>query len=420
MHRFCWFIALASVLCGALPRSWRMYQNSPDHDAVFAGGSAPHRWQRDVGAKINGGLAVSANRLFVETFAPSVAALDRRDGREIWDTPMPDVVMTTPIVAGGLVVVGTGRDGVLEETPRRTIWGRPQGDEIVALDERTGAVRWRYHTIGEDMPSPALVDARGRSAIVFANGDDHARALDVRSGRLLWSVRVDGVATMSSANASGGVVYVDAGPPASAHRPSHVYAFRAADGARLWSAPYGNADVSPVLGRDVVVVEDAQTGAAPGAGAFNDVEALDAGSGRLRWSYRSPRGAFSRVGSSEEAVAGTIDRGVLLQSLPAASRFAAFDLESGRLLWSAPTRAAVKMSALAWHGRVFVGDTSGEWYVFDERSGRIVSRERFARPFTCSSPVIVGSTLYVADWDEIYARPAKWTVSRTKREERRQ
>jgi outer membrane protein assembly factor BamB len=383
-----------------------MYQYYPSHNAVFAGREAPYRWSYRAGAKINGGLAVVGDTLYAETFAPAVIALDRRTGKLLWNAPMPNTVMTTPIVGDGLVIVGTGKDHTLVANGRTLIWGIPGGDEIVALNAGTGRVVWTYKTVGEDMPSPALVRVGSRDVVVFANGDDHVRALDLRTGKLLWSTQILGVSTMASAAAVNGVVYVLAGTSADMHLPDHVYAVRAGDGALLWQAPYGNADDSPVVGAGKVVVEDAQTfPGPPDANAFNTVYALDAGTGRLAWKERSDSGFLTGVGSNEEAIAAMIGGNVLFQSLPAARRFAAFDLATGHVLWSTPTKAAVKMSAVARDGRIYVGDTAGVFYVLAEGDGRILDRAQYGAPFTTSSPVIVGQTLYVANTADVLAMP---------------
>ncbi len=388
----------------ALPAVWPMYQFSPGHNAVFADREPAYRWRYWAGAKINGGLAISDNMLYVGTFAPAVVALDRRTGRVVWKVVMPNLVMTTPIVANGLVIVGTGRDEVALDTGARLVWARPGGDEIVALDAQTGARRWSYRTQGEDMPSAALARVANQNEIVFANGDDRVRALAVRNGHLLWATRLEGVATMSSAAAYNGIVYVLAGLSASSHLPDRVYAVRASDGAILWRAPYGNADVSPTVADGIVVVEDAQTISGPAdRNAFNDVQALDAQTGRLRWSYESELGFLTGAGTNEEAVAGVVDGLILFASLPAARRFAAFDLLTGRVLWSVRTHAAIKMSGVVAGGRVYAGDTGGSFYTLAESTGHVLSRHDFDEPFTCSSPVIVGSTLYVADSDAVVA-----------------
>jgi outer membrane protein assembly factor BamB len=393
---------------GPAPAVWPAYQYYPTHNAVFAGDEASYRWSYDGGAKINGGLAVVGNTIYAETFVPSAIALDRRTGKLLWSTPMPNIVMTTPIVADGVVIVGTGRDQTLLDNGRTLIWGVPGGDEIAALSAGSGRVVWTYRTVGEDMPSPALARVGSRDAIVFANGDDRVRALDMRTGKLLWSTQVVGVSTMASAASVDGVVYVLAGTSANMHLPDHVYAVRANDGTILWKAPYGNADVSPVVGSGKVVVEDAQTfSGPPSADAYNAVYCLDAGDGRLVWRNQSDSGFLTSIGSNEEAIAGMIDRGALFQSLPAARRFAAFDLATGHVLWSTKTKAAVKMSAIAFDGRVYVGDTAGVFYVLAEGNGRVLNRTQFGAPFTTSSPVIVGRTLYVADDDRIAATPLR-------------
>ncbi len=383
-----------------------MYQYAATRNAAFASAEPAHRWTFNARRRVNGGLAVVGETLYADTFGGDVLAIDRRSGRVLWHAHVPRTSMTAPIVADGLVVVGTGTNDVLTKTGSKLVWGVPGGDEIAAFDAGTGRPRWTFKTVGEDMPSPALVHVNGRDVLVFANGDDHVRALDVQTGRLLWSKGVDGVATMASAAVLGDTVYVLAGPSAAMHRPDHVYAVRASDGAFRWTAPYGNADSSPAAGNGDVYVQDAQivTGP-PTANAMNDVYAIDAMTGHLRWARNSAVGFFTGIGTNEQAIASMLDRGTLFESLPAARRFVAYEATQGRVLWSIATDAAVKMSAVAMNGRLYVGDTAGVLYTIDEGDGRVLSRRRFGAPFSCSPPVLVGSTLYVADDTTIYALP---------------
>jgi outer membrane protein assembly factor BamB len=381
-----------------------MYGYDASHNAVFTSSEPAYHWSFTARGKINGGLAVVGDTLYFDIFGRDLFALDRRDGRLLWRVRLPNIAMTTPVVADGLVVVGTGRDNVLVQTARRFIWGVAGGDEVAAFDARTGRKRWTYRTVGEDMPSPALARVGNRDAIVFGNGDGHIRALDITTGRLLWSVAVDGVSTMSSAAVANGIAYVLAGPAASMHRPDRVYAIRVTDGHLLWSEPYGNADDSPVVADGRVFVQDAQSVSGPSSNdAVNDVYALDALTGHLAWARNSGTGYFTKVGSSEEAIAGMADGGAFFESLSAARHFAAYDAQQGRVLWAIGTDAAVKMNAVAVNGRLYVGDTAGVLYAIDEGSGRVMMRRRFPQPFTCSSPVVVGSTLYLADGNRVLA-----------------
>lgn len=367
-----------------------MYQYFPHHNAVFARPGIRAEWARRLGGKINGGLAFSGNALYVESFDERVSALDMRTGSVLWSTPVPGIVMTTPIIADGVVVAGTGTSRVLTQTASRLIWGRPGGDAIVALSAGTGRVLWTYRTVGENMPSPALIRMRGENAIIFANGDNHVRVLRLRDGRLLWQQSVDGVATMSSAAVDGGYAYVVT---------NYLLKLDPANARIVWQARYGNADCSPTVAYGRVFVEGSNRD------PFNDVAAVDATTGKLRWRWYSVSGTFTGAGSDEQGVAGMAADGALYQAIPATNEFLAFDALNGRVRWRIHTAAAVKMSAVERNGRLYFGDTGNTFYVVDAKSGRIESQRRYSDFFSVSSPVIFGQTLYVANDQVVRAIP---------------
>ena len=377
---------------------WPMYQFFAHHNAVLPGAWAV-TWSHRFGGKINGGLALVNGTLYVESFDGRVSALDARTGSLRWSTAVNAVVMTTPIVAGGRVIVGTGTSNVLTESARRVVWGRVQGDAVIALDARTGRPLWNHRTIGEDMPSPALVRVGGANAIVFANGDNHIYALSVDDGRALWRRAVNGIATMSSAATNKGAVYVVIGGTAYSRSGDSLLAIDAKDGRILWRAPFGNADCSPTIAYGRVFVEGSasQSGRPADRNAFNDVAAVDEATGKLHWRWYSGYGTFTSVGSDEEAIAGMAADGLLYQAIPATNEFAAIDARTGRVRWKIHTDAAVKMSAVERGGRLYFGDTGSKFYVVDARSGRILGNRSYPTYFTASSPVIWGNTLFLAN-----------------------
>ncbi len=72
-------------------------------------------WSFDTKAKINGGLAIVGNTLFLDTFGKEVIALDARTGKLIWRTGgLRNIIMSTPVVAEGLVFVGSGANDMLK------------------------------------------------------------------------------------------------------------------------------------------------------------------------------------------------------------------------------------------------------------------------------------------------------------------
>lgn len=386
------------IFCAALlafASVWPMYQYRPSHNAVFPGPGHAARWTHSFGGKINGGLALVDGVLYVESFDKRITALNARSGSTIWSTKLPNVDMTTPIVADGLVVVGTGTNAS-ELTPKNGVllWGRPQGDFVMALDQRSGSIVWRYHTTGEDMPSPALVHLRGGDAVVFANGDAHIRALALKTGRLLWSLPTVGIGTMSSAAVSGTTVYVN-----TAHR---LHSVNAQSGRENWHVVAGGSDNSPTLAGGRVFVEMSTTGEQ----AFsNRISAVDERTGKVLWRWISGDGYFSDTGSNEMSIAGLAAEGLFYDCAQLTDEFVALDQRTGAVRWKLRTASPVKMSAVEKNGRLYFGDTAGYFYVIDARSGRLYLRRKYPKIFTTSSPIIMGNTLYVANDDRVLAMP---------------
>jgi outer membrane protein assembly factor BamB len=314
--------------------------------------------------------------------------------------------MSTPIVAGNMVYVGTGKSGILNRNLllkikffRRNVWGAPEGDEIAAVDLRTGALRWTYHTVGENMPSP--VYDRGR--LVFANGDRHAYALRADTGKVLWSTDVGGFSTMASAVMAGKAVVV--GVCTHGMRESYAVALDSSTGKILWKSPYGHCDGAPAYADGKVFVSSLQPAKDRLMGK-TIIAALDANTGKPVWVYRAPKfGLWSFVASDEATIAGTYAAGTYYQAAPFTDEILAFDGASGKLRWSFHTSAPVKMSPVISKGRLYVGDTVGLLYTLEARTGKLIELRAFRQPFTTSPPVIAGNKLIVVNGMSVNAIP---------------
>lgn len=383
-----------------------MFQDGLTHNAVIADSLPGLRWNVNLHAKINGGLAYDGRNLYAVTFGHELVVLDPRTGDVRWRARADDVLMSTPIVAGGRVFVGSGSNAILYERGGEVEWGRPQGNRVDAFFQRSGRLAWSYPTVGEAMPSPAYADGR----LYFATGDNVATALIADTGALVWTHRLQGVATMSSAMIDdGSVFFVTTRGNARYQMPlrNHTVALRLSDGSLRWSAPYGNSDCTPTIAGGMVFVEgvlDGPRGKRAAVGT-NDVVALDERTGALRWRYVSGTGFFTGVGTNMRGIPGTYASGVLYQPIEATSSVVAFRASDGRVLWTMRASAPVKMSPLAYRGKLYFGDTAGMFYVLNARSGAVESAIEYSQPFTSSPPAIVGATLFVANSNELRAIP---------------
>ena len=92
--------------------------------------------------KVNRGLAILGNRLFMNTLDMHVIAVDAKSGRELWKTKMYDYTEAGGYAAPGAPLV----------VKDKLIVGMAGGEHGVsgfldAYDTATGKLLWRFHTI---------------------------------------------------------------------------------------------------------------------------------------------------------------------------------------------------------------------------------------------------------------------------------
>ncbi|MBI5103788.1 MAG: PQQ-binding-like beta-propeller repeat protein [Solirubrobacterales bacterium] len=159
------------------------------------------KWTRDVGAPVNGTAAIAGDRVIVpvaRTDAPRLVALDRATGRVLWETVLDTQknadVYGSPTVAGDTVYMGVS--ALFGETgdPAVSVRGA-----VVALDVRTGSVRWKTYMVpeghdgGSVWTTPAVDVTAGRVFVGTGNAyhepaadtTDSMVALDARTGAIV-------------------------------------------------------------------------------------------------------------------------------------------------------------------------------------------------------------------------------------------
>jgi outer membrane protein assembly factor BamB len=240
---------------------------------------------------------------------------------------------------------------------------------------------------------PVLEDGR-----LFA-GTNHGLvlAVDARSGKVAWRRQFGGCVASSPAVAAG-VVYVGFmdPPPCTGTAPSFLAALDATTGKTLWRFRAGVVESSPVVAAGLVYF-----------GSWDRrVYAIDARSGRLRWSFITGdrvKGGVALAGGS--AYVGSYD-----------GRLYALDARTGRLRWSAGDGALGGLYATpsVGAGRVVLGSTNGTVYAFAARDGQLLWSRRTGS-FVYSAAALSDASVYVGSYDHrLYALAAstgavRWT-----------
>ena len=293
------------------------------------------QWTFTAPDKIYSGVAVNGPLGYVGGVDQTLYALDLASGQVKWSKQLDAVVYATPVVAGGLVLAGTGEAG----TP----------GTVYAFDGGSGEQRWTFG-MGDRLGSGLLVDG---GTVYFGSYDQHLYALDVATGQPRWTFAAE-TPIDSMPLLADGVLFVKLTNDA-------VCALDPRSGAVFWRTTPQLAEVlnepttwsplSKVGGLLYLALSDGR------------LEALDATTGKRRWVTRlgavhaappTSLGELGLVGTKQ----GSLD---------------ALDLETGETLWhwSAPKPSTPQMlSGIMWPpvvagNRVLASSLDGHLYAFD-------------------------------------------------------
>jgi len=265
---------------------------------------------------------------------------------------------------------------------------------------RFSAVKWKFHTGGYVISSPAVADG-----VVYVGSTDHnLYAVDAASGTLKWKFPTKS-RVMSSPAVAGGLVYFES-------YDGNLYAVDAGTGKEKWHFATGGErrfaakhlhggmppsetmpdpfDVylsSPAIADGVVYF---------GSGDTN-VYALDAVSGQLKWKF-----ATGDVVHASPAVA---DGMVFIGSWD--TYFYALDAATGQQKWRFKTgedpdihnQTGIQSSAAVADGMVYFGCRDSNFYALDEHTGEKKWAYNNKGSWVVGSPAVRDGKVYFSTSD---------------------
>lgn len=255
---------------------------------------------------------------------------------------------------------------VLEAVPPTK---RVAEDTVICFDFATGKTRWKTAAPGEptgrgSSSTPCIADDR-----VFALGSVAAYAVDLASGKALWSAKLPQKGPGSSPLATDGAVFINA---------KYLFSLDAATGRELWKQEKcGGGNSSPVMwksgDRTLIICNGRAT-----------LDAVDAKTGEIAWSVPG-------AGESTPAIAGDVlatqsrkpELGLVVYRLKAAG---------AEKLWNVPYDMLRTQSSPVIHdGYVFLTDNDLQ-QCFDLANGS----QRWSEPVpgSIASPVVADGKLF--------------------------
>jgi outer membrane protein assembly factor BamB len=280
------------------------------------------------------------------------------------------------------------------------------------------SIRWRFK--GGHLLEYSPVLARG--SIFGINNNGLAFAMNVQKGKARWKQQVANL-NASAPTYADGVVFI------SNLEPGQVIALSAQDGHVLWKHPLpGRTESSPlVVGNKVIMGCECNTvyaldrttgktiwqrhvnGAVKAAPAYEngivyigdyggELNAIRVGDGSIKWQTGSQGTSFGRSGQFYATAAVAFGR-VYVGNTD--GRMYSFDQQTGKLIWSHSTSNYVYAGAVAartadTQPTVYFGSYDGTFYALDARTGE----ERWSQHDLGSisgAASLIGDVVYVAD-----------------------
>ncbi len=409
-------------LAKAFPQQWMTYGSGMGRNAAFPlSSSAPASLVRGVewsfagagaipldGPPLDGdfkttaytigmpvGVSVVQGILYVGDDNGYAYALNAITGKLIWAHYGWNMNMSNPLVDGDRVIVSTGNAYFNYEKTMQYVKGKrtvrgPGLNSIYALDRTTGRELWTFHTPGEVMPTPVDVDG----FLYVGTGDGHVYKIDAATGRQVWKTDIESFVSMSSPVAGSGKIFLGG------TYPNFFYALDQDTGKIAWKTSIpgliatGISDCTPAYADGIVVQEATIQSGDPANPVANVLLAMDANSGNLLWQQRMSNGP---VPPAMKTATPVIDAGVVYEGSPVSGNYHAFDLKTGKKLWTVHLGSQIRAGAAVMDGIAYIPYHSGDIAAIRVSDGTLLGKKHVGGSIGPSSPVIIGATLYVSN-----------------------
>ncbi|HET8522457.1 MAG TPA: PQQ-binding-like beta-propeller repeat protein [Thermomicrobiales bacterium] len=347
-----------------------MFQGNPQRTGDLPG-PGPARapvvlWSFPTGDNILGAPAVVDGVLYIGSADGSLYAIDAVTGAKRWTFAAGASITSSPTVMDGMVYVSAGDTAA--------------DSSVIAVDAATGQERWRRQIDGPSVSAPLAADG----GLYIGSNSGMLYAFDATTGEERWTFKT-GDTIWAAPSYADGTIYIESWD-------AHVYAVDAATGTARWTFDGGGPiwAAAPVSNGMVFIVTP--NGYQPGAAQPLTLVALDATNGQPVRQTTLP--STTRDFQSEVPPVAISDGMVYLQRN---QNLYAVDAASGKLRWSGASTPGedVLMTALSGHV-MYVPLTSGHLLAIDGRNGATLWDVKVSQD-QLRWPVVTGGFVYVSD-----------------------
>lgn len=331
--------------------------------------------------------------MYIDNNGGNLYAVDVNSGKIHWRYHTAEALMSNPLVWRDVVIVGEGNGFASYPPPKRRLVFGSAHDALLAVDIRTGKLRWLIHLPGSGMPTPAIIGGM----LVQHNGGRGVLIVDPESGAIRNRADMQSATTMSAIVPMADGDFASNGVEAYA-----VQKRKAVDGSLVWVSLLPNAwglSDCPAASDGRSVFCD-YNGAPPGSKetwqpsrpAVEHAFAVDNATGRLRWDVALESGI---IPPRNQAAVPLVAGNTLFFGSSIGPYVHALNADDGSIRWRLRAHGLVRGGIAEKQGAVYFGDARGYLWAVDAKSGKVVGSKNLHTSFNVGSPVIDGNTLVI-------------------------
>ena len=309
-------------------------------------------WRYRTDGPILSSPVVAGGRVFVGSNDNRVHCVDAATGEPVWTFTTPDDVEAPPLAIDGRVIVGSANG------------------TLYAIDAGTGQGVWTYES-GDRILGAANFyrPPSGPLRLLVGSYDRQLHCVDAASGEKVWSVATEDYINGAPAVVNDAVVFGGC--------DGQIHVVSALTGRARIAVPLG--DATHVPGSVAVGM-----GVAYAAHVDDRVTAVSIESGEILWDFRAGDAFFASPAlTAYHVVAGGRDH-----------KLHALDRENGKPVWSFTGRASFDSSPVVAGDRVVVGSNDGRVIAVALKDGSLVWEYLLGGPVS-GSLAVAGGLIFV-------------------------
>lgn len=341
------------------------------------------------------GDAIYVGTMNKANLSGGLLALSRVNGNIIWKDNFSNWIMTNPVVVPQINMVFIGSGNSIKYGPNNSYRGL--GNNFVyGINISTGAIMWKYKTLGENMPTPIY----NNGILYFVNGNRTFYALDAITGKELWTLNIGSIVSMSSPILIGNNVFFGGS------KPYKFFDVNIQTKSIKWAISFKNLpggvtitggldDTTPVyykgyLYTNATMLKDYTTNS-----GYEYLYKINAGTGNIVWSLNEGYGVINELSDPMEGSVPTLKGNTIYTGSNTTRSIFAVNINTKKVDWSYKINGMINAPFIIIKSYIYAITGNGNIYVIDKSNGAFDAKRTLGGPEIASGLSFYSGKFYV-------------------------